>query len=384
VSGLGSEAAFLERLQSNPQLEAEHQRLARLALALPLAEGEDQGAGRAILGQLGKAGLLGLFGGRGLPECRALCAIRETLAYRSPFADGLFAVQGLGCAPIALAGSAGIRMRVLEAGASGAAVAAFALTEAEAGSDLRSMRTRATRIEGGYELEGEKKFISNAPWMDFAVVFAVVDSSSEGFSLAAFLLERGTPGLEPLEPAELLAAHPIGGLRLSGCRVPDSNLLGSPGQGMKLAHQTLECFRPSVGAAAVGMAQRALDAALEFVSSRIQFGQALKDFQGLRFQLAECATELEAARLLVYHAALAVDRGAPEATRLGSMAKLKATETAQQVVDRALQLHGARGLVRGSLTERLYREVRALRIYEGTSEIQKLIIARELLDHAGG
>jgi len=374
--------SIVEHFQSNPLLETRHRRLAEQALEMRLPEGEDEGAGRAVLGQLGKGGMLSLFGGGGrdrLPECRALCAVREALAYRSPFADGLLAVQGLGCVPLALAGSEAIKRRWLEAACSGGVVAAFALTEPEAGSDLSSLSTRARRITGGYELEGEKAFISNAPWMDFAIVFAVLDPGGEQRAVGAFVIERGFPGLELLEPTELLSAHPLGGLRLQGCRVPEENRLGSESQGLDLALKVLECFRPSVGAAALGMAQRALEEALEFVSKRIQFGRPLAQFQGLRFQLAECATELEAARLLVYRAALAVDAGERDAALLSSMAKLKATEVAQWVVDRSLQLHGARGLIKGSPTERLYREVRALRIYEGTSEIQKLIIARELL-----
>jgi acyl-CoA dehydrogenase len=290
-----------------------------------------------------------------------LCAIREALAERSALVDTMFAMQGLGSYPITLAGGPKERVREIAAGKK---IAAFAITEPDAGSDVAGMSTRATKTGDGFTLDGEKTFISNAGIADSYVVFAKTNDS-----VSAFLADARTPGLSA-EPIELLAEHPIGTLRLAGCR---AQLLGGEGQGLKLALGTLDVFRPTVGAAACGMARRALDEAIARVKSRRQFGKPLAEFQGLQFQLADMATELEAARLLVQQAAQNPGK------RASAMAKLYATEAAQRIIDRALQLHGGAGLVAGSPTERLYRDIRALRIYEGTSEIQRIVIARDLL-----
>ena len=290
-----------------------------------------------------------------------LCVIRAALAERSALADTLFAMQGLGSYPITLAGGPKERVREIAAGKK---IAAFAITEPEAGSDVAGMTTHATKSGDGWTLDGEKTFISNAGIADSYVIFAKTNDA-----VSAFLVDGGAPGLSA-EPIELLAEHPIGTLRLRGC---PARLLGEQGQGLKIALGTLDVFRPTVGAAACGMARRALDEAIARVKSRRQFGKPLAEFQGLQFQLADMATELEAARLLVQRAAQNPGK------RASAMAKLYATEAAQRIIDAALQLHGGAGLVAGSPTERLYRDIRALRIYEGTSEIQRIVIARDLL-----
>ena len=320
-------------------------------------EVEDLHDPRAIVARLGAA-----FAGEiERAQVAELCAIREALAERSALADTLFAMQGLGSYPITLAGGPKDRVKEIAAGKK---IAAFAITEPEAGSDVGSIATRATKAGDAWQLDGEKTFISNAAIADSYVVFAKANES-----INAFLVDAGASGLSA-EPMELLAEHPIGTLRFSKC---PARLLGEEGAGLKLALGTLDVFRPTVGAAACGMARRALDEAIARVKSRRQFGKALSDFQGLQFMLADMATELDAARLLVQRAATEPSK------RASAMAKLYATEAAQRIIDQALQLHGGAGLVAGSPTERLYRDIRALRIYEGTSEIQRIVIARDLL-----
>ncbi|HEU4410947.1 MAG TPA: acyl-CoA dehydrogenase family protein [Polyangiaceae bacterium] len=318
-------------------------------------------------------------------DLRALCLVREALGYASPLADSIFAVQGLGAYPIVLAGSAEQRARLLPEVVRGARVGAFALTEPEAGSDVASLRSVARPEGGGYVLEGEKTFISNAGICDHYVVFASVDPAAGRKGITAFLVERGAPGLVE-EPIKLAADHPIGRLRFAGCRLGPGALVGEPGGGFALAMRTLDAFRVSVGAAAVGMARRALDEALAHVRGRVQFGKPLAEQPLVQAMLADMATELDAARLLVLRAALAKDRAEPGA-RLSSeaaMAKLYATEAASRVVDAAVQLHGGLGVVAGSPVERLARDVRPLRIYEGTSEIQRLIIGGALARGGAG
>jgi acyl-CoA dehydrogenase len=273
-------------------------------------------------------------------EVTSLCVIREALAERSALCDTLFAMQGLGSYPITQAGSTDLKRRFVATAASGRKVAAFAVTEPEAGSDVASLQMTARRDADGYVLLGEKTFISNAGLADYYVLFAKTDPAAGARGLSAFVVERGTPGLLPARPLTLLAEHPIGELSLDRCRVPADHLLGQEGDGMKLAMATLDLFRPTVGAAACGMARRALDEALARVRARHQFGRPIAELQGLQFALAEMATELDAARLLVYRAAAALDRG-ERATREAAMAKLFATEAAQRVIDMALQLHGA-------------------------------------------
>lgn len=309
---------------------------------------------------------------------RAMCLVRAALSYRSPLYDLMFVMQGLGSYAVALSGSAEQRRSYLPAVMRGDAVAALALTEPAAGSDLSAICTRARPDgAGGYIVDGEKTFISNAGLATHYVLYARTDDHPKK-GLSAFLLPADTPGVRTEPLALLCDDHPIGRVLLNGVRLPESARIGQPGQGMTLALSTLEVFRPSVGAAAVGMARRALDESLQRVQARTQFGQPLAAFQATQLALAEMATECEAAALLVIHAAQRIDAGTA-AMPASAMAKLFATEAAQRIIDRALQLHGGSGLVRGSIIERLYRDVRALRIYEGTSEIQKLVIARALL-----
>jgi acyl-CoA dehydrogenase len=318
------------------------------------------------------------FGGDGL-DLRSLCLVREALAAASGLADGVFAVQGLGSYPIVLSEHAELGRRFLPAVADGRAIAAFALTEPEAGSDAGALSTRATRDGDTYVLDGAKTFISNATIASFFTIFArTADGPKRAAS--AFIVEAGTPGLEISRRQDISAPHPIAELRLAGCRVPATQRLGHEGDGMRLALGTLDFFRTSVAAASCGLAARALEEARNRALARRQFGSRLADFQLTQAALADMATELDAARLLVYRAAWLKDQGQPRLTREASMAKLFATEAAQRIIDRAVQIHGGTGVERGSVVERLYREIRPLRIYEGTSEIQRLVIARQVLE----
>jgi acyl-CoA dehydrogenase len=320
------------------------------------------------------------FGGvREKVAARDLCILREELARGEALADTMFALQGLGSYPITLAGSAAQKQNYLPRVASGAAITAFAITEPEAGSDVASLQTKATRRGENFALNGTKRFISNAGIADYYVVFASTAPEKKAKGLSAFIVDASTPGLAVKEKTKLLSPHPIGVLEFTDCMVPQSALLGAEGEGLKIALETLDLLRCSVGAAAVGFAQRALGEAIRYSKTRRQFGRAIAEFQGTEFKLADMATELEAARLLVYQAAWAHDCGIDDAKQKSSMAKFYATEAAQRIVDQALQIHGGNGLIAGSIMERLYRDVRALRIYEGTSEIQKLVIARGLL-----
>jgi acyl-CoA dehydrogenase len=353
--------------------------------------GEDDLEQRArdLIQQLGAAGFLKQavpreFGGvREKVAARDLCILREELARGNALADTMFALQGLGSYPITLAGSAAQKQNYLPRVASGAAIAAFAITEPEAGSDVASLQTTATRSGGEFVLSGTKRFISNAGIADFYVVFASTAPEKKAKGVSAFVVDAGTPGLAVTEKTKLLSPHPIGVLEFSDCAVAESALLGAEGDGLKIALETLDLLRCSVGAAAVGFAQRALEASVRYSKSRRQFGRAIGEFQGIQFKLAEMATELEAARLLVCQAAWAHDCGSADAKQKSSMAKFYATEAAQRVVDQGLQIHGGTGVVVGNIMERLYRDVRALRIYEGTSEIQKLVIARGLMKATG-
>ena len=325
-------------------------------------------------------------------DIRSVCLIRRGLARYSALADTMFAMQGLGSYPVTLAGSEDLKKRYLPRVASGELISTFALTEPQAGSDAASLQTTARREGSHYILDGHKKFISNAGVADFYVVFAKTDPAQGRKGMSAIVVEKDRPGLTT-QRLEVIAPHPIGEVRLEGCRVPRENLLGQEGEGYSLVMRTLEAFRTTVGAAALGLAERALEEALGYAKKRVQFGKSLSEFQGLRFMLAEMATELEASRLLVFQAARRLDEarraasaGAVSAAKddaslvlASSMAKLYATESAQRVIDQALQIHGGIGVLRGSVVERLYREVRALRVYEGTSEIQKEIISHQLL-----
>lgn len=340
-------------------------------------ESDPAGRTRRLVIDLGAAGLLeaAVPPPLGCMDVRSLVAVRETLAYFSALADTAFAMQGLGSHAVALAGSEVQRMRWLRAAARGHVICAFAVTEPEAGSDLGSVRTEAVNDGALWRLTGVKTFISNAGIAGLYTVLARSSPAPGHKGLSMFLVDADAPGLgvKPLEP---MAPHPLGEVHFEGT---PALMLGEPGAGFALALQILDTFRCSVGAAACGLAARALDEALRFTQARRQFGRPLSDFQATRLALADMHVELQAARLLVRQAAWRRDTGAARAGREASAAKLYATEAAQRIVDRAVQLHGGAGVLRGSTVERLYREVRALRIYEGTSEIQKLVIARELL-----
>ena len=311
-------------------------------------------------------------------DVRSLCIARETLAYHDGLADFAFAMQGLGSGPITLFGSDEQKRRWLPSVVSGDAIAAFAISEAEAGSDVGAMTTTARRDGSGYVIDGRKTWISNAGIADRYVVFARWPEAGErGF--AAFVVDADNPGLRIAERIDVTAPHPLGTLEMEGCRVAADALIGEAGGGMKVALGTLDVFRSTVGAAALGFARRALDEAVSWAKERRVFGVPLGDHQLTRAALAEMALDVDTSALLVYRAAWTRDSGAERVTREAAMAKLHATEAAQRVVDRAVQLLGARGVVRDSIVESLYREVRALRIYEGTTEVQKLVIAGQLL-----
>jgi acyl-CoA dehydrogenase len=331
---------------------------------------------RAILESLGTAGWLAAIGNQDL---RMLCITREIIAAMSPLADAVVALQGLGGTAIVLGGSEAQRTRWLPGVLSGRVMMGFAMSEPEAGSDVAALRTTATRDGTSWVLDGNKHLISNAGLADLYVVFARTTATPGSRGISAFLVPAETPGLS-FGGAQLLAApHPLGRLRLDGCRVPADALLGEVDQGFKLGMMTLDRLRPSVGAAACGMAARALDEALQHAGRRRQFGQPLATFQIVREKIGRMATELRASRLLVYHAAWTKDRGAPRISVEAAMAKSYATEAAQRIIDEAVQIIGGLGVVVGNPVERLYRAIRSLRIYEGTTEIQRLIIAEALL-----
>ena len=324
---------------------------------------------------------------RGQFDVRALALIRETLARHDALADFAFAMQGLGSGAISLAGSQELRTRYLPRVAAGDAVAAFALSEPDAGSDVAALRCRAIRTPDGYTLEGEKTWISNGGIADFYCVFARTsgpdvrpDGTTSADGITAFVVDAATPGLSIARRIDTISPHPLATLSFRKCHVPPGQRLGAEGEGFKIAMRTLDIFRTSVAGAAVGFAQRALDEALAHSSQRSLFGKPLADFQLTQAALADMATGIDAARLLTYRAAWLRDRGERATTEV-AMAKMTATETAQQVIDRAVQLFGGRGVARGEVVERLYRDIRALRIYEGATEVQKLIIGRELIRH---
>ena len=311
----------------------------------------------------------------GTTTSRSLCLAREMLGWASARADSIFAVQGLGSFALGAAGNATQRA-MLPRLAAGEIVAAFALTEPEAGSDVAAIATRATEEPGGgWRLDGEKLFISNLGIAGYATVIATVDPAAGGKGLTAFWVPLDAPGIT-IEPLEPIAPHPIGRLVLDGVRIPADALIGERGGGFRLAMQTLDTFRVSVAAAAVGMARRAMAEAVAHVTTRVQFGKPLAEQQLVQAHLADMATQIDAARLLTLRAAYLKDAGAPRTTVEVSMAKLHATEAAQDVIDRAVQLLGGRGVMRGAVVEHLYRAIRPLRIYEGTSEIQRTIIGR--------
>ena len=340
---------------------------------------------RAFVHAFGDAGWLGYCvpashgGALAALDSRALCVARETLAYYDGLADFAFAMQGLGSGAITLAGSEAQKARWLPAVAKGAAIAAFALSEPDAGSDVAAMTLRARRDGGDWVLDGCKTWISNGGIADFYCVFARSGAVPGTGGISAFIVPAATAGLAIAERIDVIAPHPLARLQFTGCRLPGDALLGVEGEGFKLAMRTLDIFRASVAAAALGFARRAFDEALGWSRERKMFGVTLADMQMTQAKLAEMATAIDAATLLTYRAAWLRDVKAARTTKEAAMAKLSATEVAQQVIDAAVQLFGALGVTRGHVVERLYREIRALRIYEGATEVQKLIIARELL-----
>lgn len=309
-------------------------------------------------------------------DVRSLCVIREEIAAVNAAADSVFAVQGLGSHPVLLAGSDEQKRELLPKVASGAALFAFALTEPEAGSDVAALSTRARADGDGWVLDGRKRFISNAGVATHYTVFARTGEGTKGIS--AFLVPAKAPGMS-FTKMEMTGDHPIGELGFDRCRVPGSARIGELGAGMKLALSTLDVFRSTVGAAAVGMARRALEESIAYAKRRKQFGAPLAELPAVQAMIAESAVDLEAARLLVHQAAAVKDSGQERVTYEAAVGKLFATEAAQRVIDRCVQIHGGNGVVKDSVPERLYRDIRALRIYEGASEVQRLVIARHLL-----
>jgi len=312
-------------------------------------------------------------------DVRSLALLREVFAFHSGLADFALTMQGLGSGPVVLEGTEAQKRRYVARAAKGEAIAAFALSEPDAGSDVAALSTRAVHDGPHYVLDGAKTWISNGGIADFYIVFARTGDAPGTKGISAFVVDADAPGLSIEERIEIVAPHPMATLRFEGCRVPKSNLLGAEGEGFKLAMRTLDIFRTGVAAAALGFARRALAEALLRARERKMFGQRLADFQTTQTKLADMATGIESAALLTYRAAWTRDVKDRRVTREAAMAKMQATETAQAVVDTAVQICGGLGVKRGHPVERLYREVRALRIYEGATEVQKLIIARELL-----
>jgi len=345
---------------------------------------------RARVKALGEAGLLKAVvpaahgGTHSALDVRTLCLAREILAFRDGLADFAFAMQGLGTGSISLFGSDELKRRYLPAVRDGKAIAAFALSEPEAGSDVAALATTAKADGGEVRLDGEKTWISNGGIADHYVVFARSGEAGGARGLSAFVVDADAPGLSVAERIEVIAPHPLARLRFDGVRVPVANRLGQPGEGFKVAMATLDIFRATVGAAALGFARRALHETIEHASSRKLYGAPLADLQMTQGAIADSATEVDAAALLVYRAAWVKDQGAARVTREAAMAKMYATEAAQRVIDRAVQLHGGAGVTKGVKVEELYREIRALRIYEGATEVQKIVIAREALKARSG
>jgi len=315
-------------------------------------------------------------------DTRAICLIREILARHAGLADFAFAMQGLGSGAISLAGTPEQRATWLPKVASGEAICAFALSEPDAGSDVAAMQCSARQDGSHCIIDGEKTWISNGGIADLYVLFARTGEAPGSRGISAFIVEAGTPGFEIAERIDLIAPHPLAKLRFTNCRIPAANRIGAAGEGFKIAMRTLDVFRTSVAAAALGFARHALHEGLHRATTRRMFNQALADFQLTQAKLAQMALTIDSAALLTYRAAWARDQGR-NVTKEAAMAKLAATEGAQQVIDAALQLFGGQGVVSGQPVESLYREIRALRIYEGASEVQQLIIARELLKELG-
>lgn len=341
---------------------------------------------RTLVRELGGAGFLKLCvaDGKHRPDVRSLAIARETLAYHSALADFAFAMQGLGAGPISLYGSDAQRAQWLTKTRAGKAIAAFALSEPASGSDVANISCTARRDGDAYILDGEKTWISNGGIADFYVVFARTGEAPGARGLSAFIVPGDAPGLTIAERLEVIAPHPLARLAFKDCRVPASAMIGKPGEGFKIAMATLDVFRTTVGAAALGFARRALHEAAKRAATRELFGAPLAKLQMVEGHLADMALEVDAAALLIFRAAWVKDMGAARVTREAAMAKLYATEAAQRVIDAAVQLHGGDGVRSGHIVESLYREIRALRIYEGASDVQKVVIARSVLAETPG
>jgi len=349
------------------------------AANLPVSHADVDAACKGLVAALGAGGWL-LHTGAGAQErldVRSLCLIRETLARHDALADFAFAMQGLGMGAVSLFGSE-VQRAWLDQTRAGRAIAAFALTEPGAGSDVAATATTAVRVPDGWRLDGEKTWISNGGIADICVIFARSGEAPGAKGLSAFLMPCDVAGLQMAERLETIAPHPLARLRLDGVVLPAAALIGAPGQGFAIAMSVLDIFRPTVGAAALGMARAALAATQARVRARRIQGQPLATMQLVQGHLADMALKIDAAALLVYRAAWVKDQGAARITREAAMAKLYATEAAQEVIDMAVQLHGAEGVHKGHPVEALYREIRALRIYEGASDVQRLVIARAL------
>lgn len=377
-----------------PFFDDHHQRfateLARWADAtlpsLPHGEHDVDAACRARVKAMGDAGILkavvpGAQGGLHKQlDVRTLCLAREILGFRDGLADFSFAMQGLGTGAITLFGSEDLKARYLPDVRDGKAISGFALSEGEAGSDVAAMATTATPDGPNHvRINGSKTWISNGGIADIYVVFVRTGEAPGARGLSAFAVEANAPGLTVAERIEVIAPHPLATLNFDNVRVPLGNRLGEPGDGFKVAMSTLDIFRSTVGAAALGFARRALHEMIEHAATRKLFGAPLADLQLTQAAIADSATDVDAAALLVYRAAWTKDKGAPRVTREAAMAKMFATESAQQIIDRAVQVHGGLGVTKGVKVEELYREIRALRIYEGATEVQKVVIAREML-----
>lgn len=368
-----------------PFFEPRHRDLAAAleawcAAHLPADHGDVDAACRALVALLGQGGWLVHSGARQGErlDVRTLCLIRETLARHDGLADFAFAMQGLGMGAVSLFGTPA-QQEWLDRTRSGRAIAAFALTEPGSGSDVAATATTATRVKGGWRIEGEKTWISNGGIADVYVLFARTGEAPGARGLSAFLMPADTPGLVVAERQQVIAPHPLATLRMTGVVLSEDALIGQAGDGFRLAMSVLDVFRATVGAAALGFARRALDETLARVKARQIQGRALAELQMVQGHLADMALKIDAAALLVYRAAWTKDSGAARVTREAAMAKLHATEAAQEVIDMAVQLHGGEGVRHGSVVESLYREIRALRIYEGASDVQRVVIARSIL-----
>ncbi len=376
-----------------PFFEARHRALARDLDAWSagnlagIDHRDTDAACRKLVTKLGEGGWLQLTAPGERNErldVRSLALVRETLAGHDGLADFAFAMQGLGAGPISLYGNEAQRAAWLPKTRAGKAIAAFALTEPASGSDVANISTAARRDGAHYVLDGEKTWISNGGIADVYVVFARTGEAPGARGLSAFIVEGGNPGLSVAERIAVIGPHPLARLKFENCRVPAEAMIGKPGEGFKVAMATLDVFRTTVGAAALGFARRALAETVSRVRARELFGAPMAELQMVQGHIADMAVELDAAGLLVYRAAWMKDAGAARVTREAAMAKLYATEAAQRIIDAAVQLHGGDGVRAGHPVETLYREIRALRIYEGASDVQKIIIARAVLSETSG